>query len=417
MTSPPEDTDPLETTDEPVDDKDAAKSGDPGKPRRPRKRWVRWTVRGAALAVALALVAVAGLGWWVSSMNIEPNHAKKPPSEELLGTGNAHGKRTVSLRSSEATRKPGVRFLSWDGGAAMVGDAVSKPGNRVQRPVLRGAPPPVGTRVAVKAKYPADPRDMVDFPVKDVDVPTELGPAPAQYIPAEKPASSTWVISVHGQNGYPATALNGVTAMHRLGLPVLSISYRNDVGAPKSPDGLQHLGDSEWRDVDAAIRTAQRMGAERIVLAGQSMGGTTVGQTLVHSKRAGLVDGVILDAAETDWNRVGYYAGRQRGIPAPVSWVGGKIIEARAGIDFEQLKLAEHPPKRKPPMLLIHGTEDEETPVQAARDFAKEAHRMRWPVQYEEFPGAEHTQSWNLDRTRYDKLLTEFLHRTVRETA
>jgi uncharacterized protein len=85
----------------------------------------------------------------------------------------------------------------------------------------------------------------------------------------------------------------------------------------------------------------------------------------------------------------------------------------RTGIDFEQLELGDHPPAVKPPMLLIHGTADEENPVQASRDFAAAAADMGWPVQYEEFSGAGHTEAWNLDRARYTTLLEDFLTRTA----
>lgn len=369
-----------------------------------------WT---SAIVVVLVVAGSVGLSWYASSMILVPNHEKPAPSEVLLGTGTADGARTVLLAASKSTRQPGVRFLSWGGGAAMVGPVVSESNGRVERELLRGSPPPAGTQLAVKAKYPFDPSSLLNFDIEDVNVPTELGRAPALYAPADGPASSTWVIAVHGQNGYPATALNGVDVMHELGLPVLSVSYRNDVGAPAAPDGLMHLGGSEWRDVDAAIRTAREMGAERVVLAGSSMGGSIVGQTLVRSDQAVHVSAVVLDAPETDWERAGETFGARYGLPAPLTWLAGKTIEARAGIDFERLNLAEHPPRRKPPMLLIHSTPDEESPVRASRDFAHTAQRMDWPVQYEEFRHGAHTESWNLDRARYERLLADFLTRTA----
>ncbi len=64
------------------------------------------------------------------------------------------------------------------------------------------------------------------------------------------------VILIHGLGGNRADTLAVIPARHDLGFPVLAIAYRNDVGAPASPDHQNHLGASEWHDVDAAVRYA-----------------------------------------------------------------------------------------------------------------------------------------------------------------
>ncbi|WP_327584376.1 TMEM53 family protein [Nonomuraea sp. NBC_00507] len=45
--------------------------------------------------------------------------------------------------------------------------------------------------------------------------------------------------------------------------------------------------------------------------------------------------------------------------------------------------------------------------------FVAAAQKMNWPVTYEEFPDAEHVESWNSDPARYEKAVTDFLTRTV----
>jgi hypothetical protein len=47
------------------------------------------------------------------------------------------------------------------------------------------------------------------------------------------------------------------------------------------------------------------------------------------------------------------------------------------------------------------------------RDFAEAAKRMNWPVEYQEFPGAEHVESWNSAPARYEHAVTDFFSRTV----
>lgn len=375
-----------------------------------RRRWPRivaWTA--AALVVVLAAGSF-GACWYFSDLGIKPDHPAAGPSDVLLGTG--RGGRTVVLTASPNTTQPGAHGLGWEGGAALVGGVVSRTKARVERRLLRGTPPPSGTRVGLAWNYPADPRPLIDAPISPITVPTELGPAPAWYIPpaAHAPAArrSTWVVAVHGQNGAPASMMPPVLPMHRLGLPVLAITYRNDVGAPRSPDGLMHLGDSEWRDVDAAVRTARRRGARRIILAGGSMGAATIFQWLRHSSQTAVVAGIVDDAGEVDWQMVCDYQAGEYGAPPGAGWLVGRIVEWRTGIDFAAMNVLDHPPAARPPMLVFHGTADEEVPVRESRDLAAAAPRLHWNIRYEEFPGAGHTQSWNMDPARYDAAVTSF---------
>ncbi|GAA3139485.1 hypothetical protein GCM10010486_01710 [Nonomuraea roseoviolacea subsp. carminata] len=83
---------------------------------------------------------------------------------------------------------------------------------------------------------------------------------------AELGDGTTWVVAVHGQNGRRTAELKVLSGVRELGLPFLVISYRNDEGAPRSPDGLIHLGADEWRDLEASVRATQGMGARRFVL-------------------------------------------------------------------------------------------------------------------------------------------------------
>ncbi|MGH3585110.1 MAG: alpha/beta hydrolase family protein, partial [Pseudonocardia sp.] len=312
-------------------DDDLADLDNPVPGRRRIRRWRRIAVWTVAVLALLLVGGTAGLGWYVSVLNLEPHHARSAPSDVALGVGGTGEAPTVVLTESRATLRPGVHALSWSGGAAMVGDVVARSPGRVERPLLRGAAPPTGTAVGVAWNYPEDPRSLLDLTIREISVPTELGPAPAWYIPGSGPAASTWVISVHGQNGTLASTMDGIPTMHRLGLSVLTISYRNDVAAPRSPDGLIHLGESEWRDVDAAIRTARGMGAQRIVLDGSSMGGSIVGQTLVHSPQAHLVDAVVLDAPGLDYELTGRAALSRVGAPEFLVAPIGLIMQWRLG--------------------------------------------------------------------------------------
>ena len=68
----------------------------------------------------------------------------------------------------------------------------------------------------------------------------------------------------------------------------LVITYRNDPGAPNSLDGLYHLGQTEWKDIEAAADYALANGAKDLLLVGYSMcGGITC--TFLHESDRGIV--------------------------------------------------------------------------------------------------------------------------------
>jgi uncharacterized protein len=372
-----------------------------------------------ASAAALLLLLAAGtfvVSWQVASSQIVPNHGEH--IETVLAvqdapTGSGAAKNVVITANTPAARRHGTYWLSWGGGAARMGDVVAETAGSVQRPLLDGALPTIGSAVFVGGAVPSDPRTTLGLEYSEVLVPTELGPAPAWFLPATGPAASTWVIAVHGQNGRRKAMLPIAPTFHRLGLPMLVTTYRNDEGAPAAPDGLLHLGGSEWRDVEAAIRYAQANGAKQVVLYGSSNGGQIVGQFLVHSPLAAVVSSMLLDSPTSSMPRVAEYAGAQYGAPGPVVTLVNKIIEWRTGTDLDQLDLLAHPPATIPRTLLVQGDADSQAPVQMNRDLAALAAAKGWTMRYEEFPGAEHTEVWNSDPGRYEQLVTELVTELV----
>jgi uncharacterized protein len=366
---------------------------------------------GLTLIVLLA-AGTFGIAWWVAGEQIVPQHGEH--IETVVAVKDvSSGKNVVITANTEAARRHGTYWLSWGGGSARMGDIVTQSPDSVERPLLDGALPTIGAAVSVAGTMPSDPKTTLGLDYSEVMVPTELGPAPAWFVPASGPADSTWVIAVHGQNGRRKAMMAIAPTLHRLGLPILAITYRNDEGAPASPDGLLHLGGTEWRDVESAVHYAQDKGARRVVLYGSSNGGQIVGQFLVHSPLAGTVTSMLLDSPTSSMPRVGEYVGGQYGAPHVLAKLVDQIIDWRTGGDLEQLDLLNHPPAIKPPTLLVQGDADTQAPAQMNRDLANAGTRVGWPIQYEEFPGAEHTESWNSNPSRYEKLVTDHVTRTV----
>jgi alpha-beta hydrolase superfamily lysophospholipase len=239
-------------------------------------------------------------------------------------------------------------------------------------------------------------------------MPAWLIPAAAGAQPA---ARRTWAILVHGHNDNRQNDLRIAPTLRNAGLPSLSISYRNDLGAPESPDGLYHLGQTEWVDLQAAVHYALGHGAKRVVLVGYSMGGALIAQFMQRSPLSRDVAALVLDAPVLDWRSVIEYNAEQISLPGflglPVEW----MIDARANPDWDSLDALQHPEDFHLPILLFHSTEDELVPISTSDNFAAEL--PRW-VTYYRLPIVGHTESWNLNPRLYDRRLSRFLHKALR---
>ncbi|WP_447005577.1 alpha/beta hydrolase family protein [Saccharothrix isguenensis] len=368
---------------------------------RPRRRL---RIALVSLLVVLLLISggLLGFGWYYSGELLEPENARPGYRDTVISSTSG----TVSLVESRVTVLPGTWGLVWPGGGAEVGAVTERSAGTVVRE-LRGEAPPDGTQVRLEtAVWTTDPAAAHDLEYTEVRISTEFGDAPAWLVPA---TSSTWVVAVHGRGGSRAEALRVMPALHELGLPVLAVTYRNDEGAPRSPDGLYHLGDTEWRDVEAAVRYAGERGARNVVLYGWSMGGAIVGQFLARSAEAGDVAAVVLDAPVVSWTRTLELQSGNRGVPEQLVPIAELVSDWRVGLEFGRFDLQVHPPAHRPPTLLFHGGADGSVPVQASRDLAAAAGRLDWPLRYVEVPAAEHTAAWNVDPEAYERTVTEFL--------
>ncbi|WP_181784432.1 prolyl oligopeptidase family serine peptidase, partial [Pseudonocardia pini] len=223
----------------------------------------------------------------------------------------------------------------------------------------------------------------------------------------------TWVVAVHGRGGRRREALRILPTLHRLGLPTLVISYRNDDAAPASPDGHFHLGDSEWEDMEAAAAYAHAHGARRIVVAAWSMGAAITGAFLDRSPVAESVVAQVWDAPLVDWRATLRRQARNRLLPPQLVGIATVSARRRIGIDFDEFDLRRHPPARRPPTLIVHSTPDTAVPIGPTRALAAAGPDLDWPIRLVEVAGVEHTASWNADPERYEQLVTEFLEEVL----
>lgn len=257
----------------------------------------------------------------------------------------------VALAPTRTSRLPGAYGLAWPGGFATLGPAVED-GARVVRPLLRGATPPAGARAAITSElWRGDPADALGRAFVDDAVPGPLGTLSSWRIPG----GTTWAVIVHGRGVERYEGLRIAEVLADLGLTVALPVYRNDPGAPASPDGLYHLGDTEWEDVRAVVAHARAHGAERLVLIGHSTGGAIVQALLDRAPAAEVasVVGTILDAPVLDWRAVIRLQARLRRVPAPVAALATRSAGRRAGIDWDGLDVRRDPGRLRLPTLLI----------------------------------------------------------------
>lgn len=345
------------------------------------------------------------VGWGHAGQILAPPPVA-PAGEEATVVATGAGR--VRLRRTVASAEPGLLGLAHAGGYARAGTVDGGDATTVTRPYLSLAgesPRPGAARVDGYA-CPPDPADAFAFPVDEVAVPGPLGRYPAwQALPTGR-RRGTWVVFVHGRGGTRAEAFRALPTVRRLGLPALCVTYRNDAGAPRSPEGMYGLGWTEWQDVQAATDHARRHGARAVVLFGYSMGGAIVAAYLARSPDAHRVRGAVLDSPVLDWEATITHSTRERRLPGSLTPLAMSVARLRARVPWGRLDQVARAGEWSTPVLLAHGTADPSVPVATSDAFAAARPDL---VEYLRVPGAGHARAWNVDPAGYERALRRFL--------
>jgi hypothetical protein len=373
-----------------------------------------WLRRHLRLVVACVVLLLVGFGiavaaaWHFSAQVVVPDHSDWPLNTRV----EAVGRRRIVLERNEESARPGVYGIDWQAGHAIVGAIVGQDDGTVTRRLrdVHGYLVP-DMKIALDSHvYAGDPSESLGLPFRTVAIPDRLGPMPAWQIP---PAPSSphrpdriWAILVHGHNDSRLNDLRISPELRALGLTSLAISYRNDLGAPQSPDGLYHLGETEWLDLAAAVRYSLAHGARRVVLVGWSMGGALIEQFMLRSPLADRVAALVLDAPVLDWRSVIEFNAEEMGLPGFFGWPVEWAVDARVSPDWDSLDALQHTGAFQLPILLFHSTDDERVPIADSEAFA--AALPDW-VTFYRVPDVGHTENWNADPLLYERRVATFL--------
>ncbi|MFF3398594.1 alpha/beta hydrolase [Streptomyces sp. NPDC002659] len=367
------------------------------------------TATAAAVTTLIGVgAAVIAAGRYASDAALKTTPGRPLPGDPRL-TVHSTAAGHVTLTRSLATLRPGRYGIEGEDLHAVIGavlDEVPRRADTVVRRLERvshGSLEP-GTKVRLTPRvYDGDPAGALGLDHKDIDIPGELGTLPAWFVPGPR---ETWVITVHGLGATREHPLNLLPFLHTLRFPVLNLGYRGDPGAPPPPDGLGHLGDSEWRDLDAAIRYAVSQGAERVIVHGWSTGASMALHAAANSALRDRIRGLVLDSPVLDWEATLRSLAAARGTPAPLLPLAVRAAQGRTGLHGDRLLEAADPQAMRVPTLIFHGPDDALASWQLSRELAARRPEL---VSLHTVRNAPHAAMWNADPERYEEALRRFL--------
>ncbi|MGW1882020.1 alpha/beta hydrolase [Streptomyces sp. NPDC001970] len=366
-------------------------------------------------ATAAAVTTLIGLGAATFAAGRYASDAalKVPPGRPFPGeprlTVHATGPGRITLTRSLVSLRPGTYGLTGTDVHAIVGPVLEDVPHAADTVVRRlesvgHGSLDIGTKVRLTPQvHSGTPSSALGIDHEDVDIPGELGSLPAWFVRGPR---STWIIAVHGLGATRQHALNLMPFLVGRQLPVLAVAYRGDPGAPGSPDGLGHLGDSEWRDLDAAVRYAVRSGAERVIVHGWSTGAAMALHAAANSSYRDRIAGLVLDSPVLDWQATLRALATARRTPSFLLPLAVRAAQGRTGLHGDRLREAADPDALRVPTLIFHGPDDRLAPWGPSRELAARRPDL---VSLQTVPDAPHGAMWNVDPARYEEALRRFL--------
>lgn len=376
-------------------------------------------IPAVVLIISLIIMLVGGL-FMVSKLKkdvLEPDSSVEKFDLKVVDIGNQR----ITLKKAPETKsnqlkKEGFWGLRWEDSYGQVGRILDVNEEEVTREYvpMKGILKE-GDMVRLDAfAYPDNPDEAFGISSSKVFYSSSIGSFPARYFKGSK---DTWIIFVHGKRHYPTRppyrSYPTLPLVFELGFPTLIITYRNDLGVQKNPDGYHWYGLTEWEDLEGAAKYAIEAGAKDLILIGYSMGGGIVMNFMYESGLVEKVKGLILDAPMLDLNATVEHGARGLNVPGFLVSIGKHIAKIRFGIDWKKLNYLKNANKLNVPILLFHGDDDKTVPHSTSDMLAKERPDI---VKYHCIRGATHVRSWNMSPTKYENVVREFLMKIDEKT-
>lgn len=365
-----------------------------------------WTLRVALVAIGV-FVAVWVLTGWMHSNAIRAEFLTPGPVADgfpLTVVDDPAG-RVVVERTSQ-TEREGIWGLESETAYAQASTIVRIDETTVERGLLPlESTLTVGEPVRFDSDaFYGDPQFAHGLGFEQPRSPSDIGPHSTWLVDGRR---STWILFVHGRGvDRLPESLRAMPGLVEQGFPVLSITYRNDVGATANESGMRLWGLEEWNDLDAALSLATRKGARDVVIIGSGFGASIVSTFLHESQNIALVRAVIYDSPVLDLEGVAKRWASENNTPGAIAWLGRRFAAVRFGVDWDMLNQYERTDQFDVPILLLFGAED---PVTPPEDFVRFADAIPELVNTERFEQGGHTDLWNIDSVRYDATIARFL--------
>lgn len=361
-----------------------------------------------ALLAAISLAIWAALGFVVADRVVRPR--RLPPTGILSVTA-----RVVTLDRTALSAFPGPMGLLFDDERHHVGldRLVELTDTAVVRELAEPATGPAEPGLGRVVADPFGTPTKAGLSMEEIHLSRNGTKAPAWLVTGEHHASADWAIHIHGAMSGRESMLRTARSFADQGFTSLLVTYRGD------DDVIPHLrastlGQTEWRDVEAAVSYALEHGARRIMLVGMSLGATIALSFTTRSSLAASVGGLVLVAPMVDWRASVHANVRAARLPGFVAgaalwWMSHKLPSAILHLP-EPLRLDELdftvPGAVNCPTLVIHTKGDPVAPYSASE---RMKHASSALVTLEGIEGAHHALEWNENSDRFSQFVADWL--------